>query len=177
MDLSFDVTRDDYVAWADHWSRTDVVCAQMRSGRVALSLAGLALAVLLALAACDPVLRVGGAVAGVLAALVWWIVYPTSWRKAVSRQTQRMVDGSTPALFGGRRYSVDEQGLRFSSLYGGGYLYWTGIDHVEVGTDGIYVYVAMNSAHIVPRRAFGDDAAFQEAWQRIWGWAHDAGRA
>jgi hypothetical protein len=39
---------------------------------------------------------------------------------------------------------------------------WAGVERVDPGTDAVFVFLNANSALDVPRRAFPDDASFEE---------------
>lgn len=169
MELQFDLTLADYLAWADQWAQGPLMARQMRTGRIALCALGVVLGLLLALVFTHPVLRIAGLLFGVAVAVYWWVIYPSTWRRTIRRQSERTIATSTTALLGPKRYAIAEDGLRFSSNHGGGYLLWSGIDHLEIGPEAIYVYIAANSAHILPRRAFPSEQAFADTWQLLWG--------
>lgn len=169
MELQFDLTLADHLAWADQWAQSPLMARQMRRGRAVLTALGVVIGLLLTLMAGHWLLRLVGIALGGGLALYWWFAYPNTWRRTIQRQSERTIATSTSALLGPKRYEIGEDGLRFSSNHGGGYLLWSGIDHLEIGPEAIYIYIAANSAHILPRRAFPSEEAFADTWKMLWG--------
>jgi YcxB-like protein len=63
---------------------------------------------------------------------------------------------------GWRRLSIDPHAIRSTSAFSSNANFWEGIDAVVATGDYVFLYITTRAAHVVPRRAFPDDRAFDQ---------------
>ena len=63
---------------------------------------------------------------------------------------------------GWRRMAIDPHAMRVNSAFTTVATFWEGIDAVVATRDYVFLYITTRSAHVVPRRAFPDDRAFDD---------------
>lgn len=158
MEVSYTLTAEDLRAYLE-WSVTQpAVVPVLRRVRVLGTLVFIVLAAVFALSAASagaPVLYIGAGMM-LVGAVIGWFVLPVRMRSlTVSRDITAMTAGKTGYVLGSRTAKIDENGF---ALLGPGLLAsytWDLVDHVGVGT-GVYIFLGVQQAHIVPASAFAD---------------------
>ena len=105
-----------------------------------------------------PVILALAAVAGAFGVLLSMVLFP-AYNALFMRLSLR--DKSYAPFFEPMRLEVSPEGLNWTRRTGAALLRWPAVVEIEKGRRGLYIYVTSRHAHIVPRHAFADDAAFE----------------
>lgn len=100
---------------------------------------------------------------------MWFLVFVGyyaffCWRRkraALNQMRKQMSDGSNRSFLARQRITLSREGLRSECAFGSGVLKWEGIERVVRLPEYLFIYESSTLAHIVPRRAFADEKAFQ----------------
>jgi hypothetical protein len=106
-------------------------------------------------------------VVGLFFAFVWAVFYFVVQLFSIPSWIRR---DANAALSGGHNRNVlgpirvisDADGIRWSGTFSSSTTVWAGVERVERGPQAVYVFLNANTALDVPRRAFPDDATFEE---------------
>ncbi len=166
MDIQYELTVDDYVAFADyHHAHSSITGRTVRRWRYGIPIAWLLVAFLDAAAkglGISSVVWIGGA-------LLWFWLWPHFHRRLVRRNMRRFAtQGLTRGSVGHHTVSLGSEGLTDRTSFSEYRTFWRGIDRVAATPTHLYVYVGPNAAQIVPRRAFPNselETAFLNAIQ------------
>lgn len=94
--------------------------------------------------------------------LIGWLIYDAG-------KSVRSYEKGMSGILGKQTITLDAEGLKTVTPVSEGLRVWRGVYLVETTEDYIFIYVASNSAHVIPRRAFasGDEADlfFHAAWE------------
>jgi hypothetical protein len=98
---------------------------------------------------------------GVLLGFTFYPMFLRFLTRGVTRQALQEGRNEEKTM-GWRRLNIDPHAIRMTSAFSTNANYWEGIDAVVATPDYVYIYVTTRSAHVVPRRAFPNDRAFDE---------------
>lgn len=87
-----------------------------------------------------------------------------------------------PGFFTEHSIVVTEEGVREETHLGHQFVRWKGVVRVHNSGRFAQVFIASNMAHLIPRRAFPDDSAFEQFYQTCrermeWARALEGGKA
>jgi hypothetical protein len=172
MEIQFTRTREDVHALIDHMYRGKGPTRKRLMTIVAVRPIESALALLLGVVLGSILLGSDASVwaligVGLLLAVVWAVFYfvvqlfsISNW---VNRDTKAALSvGHNRNTLGPIRVVSDADGIRWSSSFGSSSIVWAGVERVERGQSAVYVFLNANTAMDIPRRAFHDDASFEE---------------
>jgi hypothetical protein len=83
-------------------------------------------------------------------------------RRQVRRNLERKADANTKALLGWRRITLAPEGIRTASESSNTTAFWPSIEKIVIGGEQAFIFNSARAAHVIPRRAFADEAAFRE---------------
>jgi hypothetical protein len=115
--------------------------------------------------------------AGVILALIGLTLYGKLQKMAVRSPLNE--GRNREKTQGWRRLAIDADGIHVTTAFAYSLNYWEGVDAVGASEDHIFLYITTRNAHVVPRRAFPDDRAFDEfleaarRYHRISGIVHE----
>jgi len=169
VELSFDLTRDDLIAYFDHAISTNAFYqAQMRRTRVLVLAVWVILALMVVIISRDPFIIATMFIILGGFALFSWVTWPKRWHAQVRKQSERQLAMEDPAVvYGPRRYEIDAESVRFFGPHSGGYVTWRALSRVSADERAIYLHLTQGQAHILPRSAFSGDAEFSSASARF----------
>ena len=104
---------------------------------------------------------VPGVIVGVLLALIGFSLFVRLVTVNATRKHLQEGRNAEKAL-GWRRLSIDPHAIRTTSAFSSNANFWEGIDAVVPTSDYVFIYITTRAAHVVPRRAFPDDRAFDQ---------------
>jgi len=106
---------------------------------------------------------VPGIGAGVILALIGLTLYNKLFNKLLNAVHSPLREGrNREKARGWRRLAIDPDGIHVTTAFAYSLHYWEGVDAVGASEDHIFLYITTRNAHVVPRRAFADDRAFDE---------------
>lgn len=70
-----------------------------------------------------------------------------------------------PGFFTEHVVKLDDKGVSEETSMGSQFVRWDGIVKLRKSQELIQIFIASNMAHLIPRRAFPDDSAFEEFYQ------------
>lgn len=92
-----------------------------------------------------------------LASIFWFIYYPKYATWEITRRVKKMLEeGNNENLFNKRSLVLTEKGIKEVSSIGESHISWDKIVRLEETKDYLFIYISSVSAHIVPKRAFGN---------------------
>ena len=168
MDIQYELTVDDYVAFADyHHAHSSITGGTVRRSRYGIAVAWVVVALLDAATnglGIDTVIWASGA-------LLWFALWPLVHRRLVRRNMHRFAtQGLTRGSIGHHTLSLATDGLTDRTSFSEYRTFWQGIDRIATTSTHLYVYVGPNAAHVIPRRAFtnaGAETAFLNAVEHL----------
>jgi YcxB-like protein len=104
---------------------------------------------------------VPGAAVGMLLTLVGLSLYARFIQSNAIRKTLQEGRNEEKSL-GWRRLSIDPHAIRTASAFSSSSFFWEGLDAVVATDDYAFLYITTRMAHVIPRRAFPDDRAFDD---------------
>jgi hypothetical protein len=172
MEIQFTRTEEDFRALVDHMYRGQGPTRKRLMTLVTVRSIESALAVLVGVVLGSALLGVGASIwvvvgVGLLLGLGWAAFYLVVQLLSVSNWVNRDVKaalsvGHNRNTLGPIRVVSDADGIRWSSSFGSSSIVWAGVERVERGQSAVYVFLNANTAMETPRRAFADDATFEE---------------
>jgi len=106
-------------------------------------------------------LAVAALFSGILLPLIYWKVKRDVMRTAAKR----------PGVLGEHTIEIDAEGVRERTAVNDTFTSWKGVHNIVDDKKHIYLFVAENMAHVVPKRAFASDLdaqAFVELANTCW---------
>jgi hypothetical protein len=89
------------------------------------------------------------------------LFYGRLQRFLARRLTRRaLATGRNLGTVGPRRVTISPEAFRCEGPYTDERVRWPAIERIAVSNQALYLYVAANNGHVVPRRAFEDDGEF-----------------
>ncbi len=107
----------------------------------------------------DVILTVGLLNLVILAAL---LIRRTYYRRAAWSLKRLLGEGQNRLTYQKHRFTIDSKDMRIEHDAGHSATQWFAVEKVVTTPTAIYIYVSAVSAHILPRRAFANDIAFDE---------------
>lgn len=102
-----------------------------------------------------------GVAVGALLTLIGLNLYLRLLQGNVTRKALQEGRNAEKTL-GWRRLSIDPHAVRTTTAFSSAANFWEGVDAVVATEDYVFIYITTRAAHVVPRRAFPDDRAFDE---------------
>jgi hypothetical protein len=149
-EFEFQTTADDFVAFNLHHAATSRFVAQQRS-RARL---GITAALFVALAVVIGIISgnaVEALITAALSALIMWLIFPWSWRRAIQRNVRRMSVGGGLGTPGRTVLTADDAGLRETGKGVALATSWDSVERVDLTPTHVFVYFGPQAAIIVPR--------------------------
>ena len=149
--LEFQLTAEDYAAFNLHHALTSRnALRQQRRARVNTTVAVLVVSMVVVSLVSGRVVE--GIFVAIAATLVSWLIFPWSWRRALSSSLRQTSVDHTLSTLGGRRLTVDHEGLIETRDGTTISAHWDDVERVDETPTHVFVYVGPTSAFIVPRR-------------------------
>ena len=167
--VEFDLTEDDYVAWAQHLRTRFVRSRRGKLEKYLLRFVGISLVpVFFAVAYVVAVSETFALLPSVMVLVIpggflWFLWYRRTFARRVVRRALRK-PGGTHAL-GSRTVVVTPEGIHFRSSSGEASLKWHAVLEIEGAEQAIYFVVSAASTAIVPARAFPNRRECREFMQ------------
>jgi hypothetical protein len=67
-----------------------------------------------------------------------------------------VAEGHNRSIVGRKQIIINEHFIETKGQYGKGQFYWSGVEKVEQNGEYIFIFIATNSAYIIPKKAFVD---------------------
>jgi len=148
--LEFDLTTEDFVAFSIYGT-LHAPAIQKRSARLRIG-ASAAMFVGVGLGAG---LQDGwrfGLLGGVIAAVVFWLIWPPLWAWTTKRNVMRIAEAGGLGKPGPCRIWIDQDGVHDATPDGTSTVSWRGIERVEETATHAFIFVGPIQAYIVPKR-------------------------
>jgi hypothetical protein len=172
MEIQFTRTEEDVRALVDHTYRGKGPTRKRLMTLVTVRSIESALAVLLGVVLGSALLGVEASLwvvvgVGLLLGFAWGVFYLLVQLLSISNWVNRdakaaLSGGHNRNTLGPVRVVSDADGIRWSSSFGSSTIVWAGVERVERGSSAVYVFLNSNTAMDIPRRAFADDASYEE---------------
>jgi len=172
MEIQFTRTPEDVRALIDHMYRGKGPTRKRLMTLITVRSIESALAVLVGVVLGTALLGVEASIwvvigVGLLLGLGWAVFYLVvqllSISNWVNRDTKAALSGGhNRNTLGPIRVVSDADGIRWSSSFGSSSIVWAGVERVERGPSAFYIFLNASTAMDIPRRAFPDDASYEE---------------
>lgn len=67
-----------------------------------------------------------------------------------------VAEGHNRSIVGRKQITINEDFIETKGKFGTGQFYWGGVEKIEENNDYIFIFIATNSAYIIPKRAFAN---------------------
>ncbi len=168
MRLRYEITVEDQLAFNLHFQKNSPTLRRNRFA-IVLSVAVFLIASFGAMA--ELLHRPKFAWMGVVAAVLFAVIYPQTWRRSAKRLTSRLIqERPNQALFGRRVSEIRESGLFTCSDFVETMFFWKAIERIETLPGHTFVYLATVSAVVIPEHNVleGDYHSFVDQLRRRW---------
>ncbi|PFG16231.1 YcxB-like protein [Propionicimonas paludicola] len=155
--LEFELTTEDFVAFSIYGALS-APAVQKRSARLRIG-ASAAMFVGLGLAAGLQDGWLYGLVAGLIAAAVFWLIWPPLWAWSTKRNVMRLAESGGLGKPGPCRIWIDQYGVHDATPDGTSTVSWRGIDRVEETPSHAFIFVGPIQAYVIPKRIGGSAVA------------------
>ena len=165
MQLKYDVTRQDLIAFNEHFTLTSGVINFRRVAAVQAVIMGISAFFLMMIAVNNvPSSGVVGAVLGLVVYLAW----PSVHRAQVKRSIQKIVaklhaENAGDGLLGAHSLEFESDGLVERTAVNEMHQTWAGIPRVDITAMHVFIFVTPTTAFLIPRAAIDDFPAFLKA--------------
>lgn len=158
MNVSYELTADDLVAFTMYHNATSTAARRQRSGcLIPILLVMLALPVLILATSDKPIGETAKAIWPLLAVptLFAVLIFPfLRWQTA--RLTQKLLrEGNNTGFYGPCTLSLDDDGIRESKDTGDTMRKWSAVKKFAGTRDHLFIYTSGVEAFVIPTRAFG----------------------
>ncbi len=166
--ITVQVTQEDFVAfnsYAYFVKHRSVYRRTIITGIGAYLLLMAALAILLSLYVDDFIRLIPLAIA----TLIVLPFLPRLIRKGMLKNFRRVIKLADPnsGLLGEKTFTIEEDGFRERTAYGEQLTRWEGIHEIVEQAEHLFVFIDSISAHVIPTRAFENDAQQQSFVQAL----------
>ena len=170
MKVSYELTADDLVAFAQfHHAHSPTACKQRTGCLLIAFVAMLFLPALILLTSEKPLLQTACDIwplfLGPLLFLIFAIPY-IKWRTA--NLSKRMLnEGHNAGFYGDCSISLDDEGICETKTSGDTIRKWSAVERIVISPDHLFVYTSGVEAFVVPRRAFAAESDFNTFVQHV----------
>lgn len=110
-----------------------------------------------------------------LAAITFYLIYPTLVRSLIHRTVARLyADRDKRGVFGRRRLTITPETISEAGEITTTTKEWAAVDKIAVDEDHAYFYTGALSALILPRAAFATEGEFYEFVETAWRYQQEA---
>ena len=148
--LEFELTQDDLIAY-NLYGLTTSPTFRRWAGRYRL-IGALAVLIILALVIGFDGDLLLGAVAGVIAAAIFWFIWPRVWAWMTKRNVRRLAESGGLGKPGRCRLWYDDQGVHDQTPGGTSSVTFAGIDRIEESATHAFIFTAPMQAYVIPMR-------------------------
>jgi hypothetical protein len=100
---------------------------------------------------------------GLIMAVVVFFRFRSRFEGTLTRNAEKLYkEGKNVGLFESRTITLDADGVRHESPASNSFTRWSSIEKVAVTADYLFIYYSALTALVIPRRAFADDAHWQD---------------
>lgn len=164
VEIAYEAVPEDFIGYVEHVALTGpFFLMQMKRARVFVTVIWPLVALLVILLARERLLTILLLIVVVIGMPITWFTWPRRWRSQVRAQALRQVSLENPLVISGpRRFVIEAEGVRYSTLYSGGYSKWAMISRISSDDKAAYLHLSQGQAYVIPRRAFAGAEEFDQ---------------
>lgn len=150
LTVDYYLETNDWIAFSNYYARTSKTNKAIANVMVLSPLAMLPLC--FALFGIDSTLF--AALALFLPLLLFQVVVTKLFSNYVAKKA--VAEGHNRSIVGPKRITINEDFIEVKGSFSIGRIFWGGVEKVEQNSDYVFIFVATNSAHIIPKKAFAN---------------------